>query len=240
MDCCDISQKIDIEEGKRKIVLAGNPNVGKSIFFNYLTGNYVAVSNYPGTTLDISSGYYGDAAVIDTPGVYGVSSFNDEEKVARDVILSADLVVNVVDAVHLERDLFLTQQIIDMGIPVVVALNIMDEAEKHGLEIDVTELSRELGVPVVPTVAPRGEGMEELKAALKDTGTGNSCLAQEIETEIDALEEIESRREKVLFLENDDFITENYSGININNLREMIYRQRRKRVDEIVERTVAG
>src|SRR6056297_1851206 len=113
MSCCDISMQVDIPEDAQKIVLAGNPNVGKSIFFNSFTGSYVDVSNYPGTTLDLSSGMYGKDVVIDTPGVYGVSSFNDEERVARDVIASADVVVNVVDAVHLERDLFLTQQIID-------------------------------------------------------------------------------------------------------------------------------
>ncbi|MGB9847168.1 MAG: FeoB small GTPase domain-containing protein, partial [Desulfotomaculales bacterium] len=101
-----------VPAGARKIVLAGNPNTGKSVFFNYLTRMYAEVSNYPGTTLEIYCGRLGKDVIIDTPGVYGISSFNDEERIARDVILTADLVLNVVSAPHLERDLFLTQQII--------------------------------------------------------------------------------------------------------------------------------
>ena len=99
---------------QKKLVLVGNPNVGKSVVFNYFTGIYVDVSNFPGTTVEISSGTYKDYLVMDTPGIYGVSSFNDEEKVARDVILEADVIVNVVDGVLLERDLFLTLQLADM------------------------------------------------------------------------------------------------------------------------------
>ena len=106
MGCHDEFSAIAIPEGAKKIVLVGNPNVGKSVFFNALTGIYVDVSNFPGTTVDISHGKFGGDLVMDTPGVYGISSFNDEEKVARDVILAADIIVNVVDAVHLERDLF--------------------------------------------------------------------------------------------------------------------------------------
>ena len=110
---------VEAPAGARKIVLVGNPNVGKSLFFNAFTGLYVDVSNFPGTTVAISSGRMGDDVVLDTPGIYGVSSFNDEETVARDIVMEADIVVNVVDAVHLERDLFLTQQVIDMGLPMV-------------------------------------------------------------------------------------------------------------------------
>ena len=139
--CHGANVQIDAPEGARRIVLAGNPNAGKSVFFNYLTGMYVDVSNYPGTTLEISSGRYLDDVVIDTPGVYGISSFNDEERVARDVILSADVIVNVVNAVYLDRDLFLTQQVIDTGIPVIVALNMVDEAEAQGLKINISHLS---------------------------------------------------------------------------------------------------
>jgi ferrous iron transport protein B len=112
------------------IALVGNPNVGKSIFFNYLTGNYVDVSNFPGTTVDVSSGKLGEHLIIDTPGVYGISSFNDEEIVTKKVVLDADMVINVVDANNLDRDLFLTLQLIDMGKPMVIALNMIDEAKK--------------------------------------------------------------------------------------------------------------
>ncbi len=106
----------------------------------------------------------GGRDLIDTPGVYGVSSFNDEESVARDVIMDADVVVNVVDAVHLERDLFLTLQLIDMGKPMVVALNMTDEARQQGVAIDSDLLDDLLGVPVVETVATKGQGISELMA----------------------------------------------------------------------------
>jgi ferrous iron transport protein B len=236
MDCCNISHQIDIPEGAKKIVLAGNPNVGKSIFFNSFTGIYVDVSNYPGTTLDISSGKYKDDVVIDTPGVYGVSSFNDEEIVARDVIASADVVVNIVDAVHLERDLFLTQQIIDMGIPVLVALNMMDEAQKSGLEINVDTLSQKLGVLVIPTTAIRGDGLSEVKEAVWTAKVGNSSLKLE-----DELEDVKfkgaSRSESLLILEGDPHVAEKYSTEPLE-YRETIYRDRRERVNEIVDKVV--
>ena len=98
--CHDGGIQVPVPEGARQIVLAGNPNSGKSVFFNYLTGLYVDVSNYPGTTLEISSGKFGGDVLMDTPGVYGLSSFNDEERIARDIILGADLVINVVNAVY--------------------------------------------------------------------------------------------------------------------------------------------
>lgn len=160
-------------DSKRRIVLVGNPNSGKSVLFNALTGLYVDVSNYPGTTLDISSSEIEQGSLIDTPGVYGISSFNDEERIARDIILSADVVINVVNSMYLERDLFLTQQVIDAGIPMVVALNMMDEAEKRGMEIDVEGLSRLLGVPVIPTIGVRKIGVSEVLERVTDASVGH-------------------------------------------------------------------
>src|SRR6056297_61501 len=179
MDQCsqiNIDSSVEAEE---KIVLAGNPNVGKSIFFNYLTGIYVSVSNYPGTTLDISSGKMGNYAVYDTPGVYGVGSINDEERVARDFIMSADIIINVVDASHLERDLFLTQQLIDMGKRVVIALNMMDEVEKNDIEIAIKALEKDLGVPVVPTAAVKDRGLLELKEKIDSACRGNKIFSED-------------------------------------------------------------
>ncbi|MBM7555193.1 ferrous iron transport protein B [Halanaerobacter jeridensis] len=236
MDCCDISHQIDIPSDATKIVLAGNPNVGKSIFFNDFTGVYVDVSNYPGTTLEISSGKYKDNIVIDTPGVYGVSSFNDEETVARDVIASADVVVNIVDAVHLERDLFLTQQIIDMGIPVVVALNMMDEAKSQGLDVDIDKLSEELGVAVIPTVATEGQGLAEVKDAVTDAQVGHSSLQQEDELE-DLIAQVGNRPEALLILEGDENIAAKHQQ-EPRELQEEIYKQRRERVNEVVDSAV--
>lgn len=236
MDCCNISHQVDIPEGAKKIVLAGNPNVGKSIFFNSFTGIYVDVSNFPGTTLEISSGKYKDSVVIDTPGVYGVSSFNDEEIVARDAIASADVVVNIVDAMHLDRDLFLTQQIIDMGIPVVVALNMMDEAKKNGMDIDIDKLSKELGVPVIPTIATKGEGLKEVKNSVDKATIGNSSL--KVNDELQELEKkIHNRSEAVLILEGDPHVSKKHN-IEPKNYREKIYKDRRERVNEVTSKAI--
>ena len=240
MSCCDINEELNLPENKKKIVLAGNPNVGKSIFFNDLTGVYVSVSNYPGTTLDISKGEYKDNIVLDTPGVYGVSSFNDEEVVARDVIMSADVVINVVDAVHLERDLFLTQQLIDMQIPVIVALNMMDEADKNGLNINTEKLSEELGVPVIPTIAPKGEGLERLKDLINTAARGNECLKEKtnIKDDIaDIYQRTDNYPESVLIAEGDEEIAKKHNLEPYSN-REEIYKTRRERVNELINVTV--
>jgi len=223
------------EQGKR-IVLVGNPNVGKSVIFNYITGIYAEVSNYPGTTIEMSIGRLKNDVVIDTPGIYGVSSFNDEERVARDLILSADVVINVVDAVHLERDLFLTLQLIDMRIPIVVALNFMDEAKAECLEVDVDLLSDLLGVPVIPTVASQGTGLDKLVAAIESAQVGHSdpLVSQRI-TEI--LRMVGSPQEALLVLEGDKVISAKH-GVPPGTCREEFYLRRRQRVNDIVAHVV--
>lgn len=234
--CHGCSVQIDIPEGARKIVLAGNPNAGKSVFFNYLTGMYVDVSNYPGTTLEISSGHYKEDVVIDTPGVYGISSFNDEESVARDVILDADVIINVVNAVYLDRDLFLTQQLIDTGIPVIVALNMVDEAEAQGVKINVAKLSEHLGVPVVPTVAIRRKGMEELMQKIAEATSGQ--IDASLKAKLTELtQQGVPQSEALLILEGDPIVAE-YYGLKPMNLREEVYKDRRQRVNSIVNEVV--
>ena len=219
MNCCE-TLKIDAPVGSKTIVLAGNPNVGKSVFFNYLTGLYVDVSNFPGTTVDLSHGWYNKDVVIDTPGVYGVSSFNDEERVARDVILYGDIILNVVDSLHLERDLFLTLQIIDMGKPVIVA------------KIDLDKLSKILGVPVIPTVAIKCKGLEEVKNNIYNAKIG------EVNPEIyellkNYLNSVEYQSEALMIAEEDDEIQEKLK-ISGNGKREEIYKIRRQSVDKII------
>jgi len=237
VQCHNLTEQIDINKDARKLVLVGNPNVGKSLFFNALTGLYVDVSNFPGTTVDISSGKYKDMVVMDTPGVYGVSSFNDEERVARDVILYADVILNIVDALHIERDLFLTQQIIDMGKPVVVALNMMDEVKKNGIQIDVEELSRQLGVPVIPTTIIKGEGLEEVKAALNYSTTGNRLpIVMEHLPKIRSL--VDEDSEALLVLEGDENIIERHNIVQTEHMRDKIYEARRARVNEITQKVV--
>lgn len=239
MSSCHTNTEVDLKnhKDKTKLVLAGNPNVGKSVFFNALTGMYVDVSNFPGTTVDISQGVYKNYVVLDTPGVYGVSSFNDEERVARDVILNGDIILNVVDAVHMDRDLFLTQQLIDMGKRVIVALNMMDDVERNGLQIDVKKLSELLGVPVIPTIAVSKQGMEKLKSKLETASTGNTIsgiknLMQSV------IPKVSNPAEALLVLEEDENVIERNHIDEKYPFREKIYLQRRKRVNEIVNSVV--
>ncbi len=238
MHCHSPAINISVPVGAKKIVLVGNPNVGKSVFFNALTGLYVDVSNFPGTTVDISVGKYKDSAVMDTPGVYGVSSFNDEERVARDVILFADVILNVVDAVHLERDLFLTQQIIDMGIPMVVALNMMDEVKRNGIIIDIEKLSEELGVEIIPTTATKKEGIPDIMAALFRAKVGNRI--PEVKDLISKIvDKVDIEAEALLVMEEDENVLSRHSLENNYGQREYIYTLRRTRVDQVVSRVVS-
>lgn len=230
-------------QADKKIVLAGNPNVGKSIFFNYLTGIYVSVSNYPGTTLDISSGKMGDAAVYDTPGVYGVGSINDEERVARDIIMSADIIINVVDASHLERDLFLTQQLIDLDKKMIVALNMMDEVEKNNISIDIQALEKELGVPVIPTTAAKNRGLDKVKHSIDQAVRGNSIFSDNLELK-NELKKIKAETKNIvdalMILEEDENIRCQYSDLKaVPELREEIYTARRQRVDQITDKVLS-
>ncbi|MGE5582127.1 MAG: ferrous iron transport protein B, partial [Bacillota bacterium] len=234
--CHDRGINVPVPEGAKKIVLAGNPNSGKSVFFNYLTGLYVDVSNYPGTTLEISSGRFGNDIIMDTPGVYGLSSFNDEERIARDIILGADIVLNIVNAVNLERDLFLTRQIIDTGIPVIVALNMMDEAENKGLKIDIANLSKLLGVPVYPTTAIRKKGLAIIKENIYLARPGK--IAPELMELFCKLKEFPgSQGEALLFLEGDPVIANKYN-LNQATFQEEIYRRRRKEVNSIIRQVL--
>ncbi len=157
----------------RKIAIAGSPNVGKSVIFNNLTGKYANVSNYPGTTVEVSRGKakIGDEEfeIIDTPGAYSFLPLTEEERVARSIITEEDpvLVLHIVDAKNLERQLSLTLQFLEAGLPVILVLNIMDEAQKAGIEIDVEYLEKELGVSVVPTVSTIGKGMDVLRGKIE-------------------------------------------------------------------------
>jgi ferrous iron transport protein B len=215
-----------------RLVLAGNPNVGKSVVFNRLTGTYVDVSNFPGTTVEIMRGRHAEWEVLDTPGVYGVGSFNDEEAVARDVILEADVIVNVVDAVHPERDLFLTLQLIDMGLPLVVALNMADEARAQGVAIDRDLLEDLLGVPVVETVAVDNKGLEALVARLAEARVGNADRVTETGL-LPVAARTGTRATALLVLEGDEEIAARF-GLEPGDMRESIYSRRRERVNDIV------
>ena len=153
-----------------RIALAGNPNCGKTTMFNSLTGANQYVGNWPGVTVEKKEGAYRrdkDVTVTDLPGIYSLSPYSPEEIVARDYLLDGgpDAVINLVDATNLERNLYLTSQILNLGVPVVVALNMMDLVERNGDKIDVAGLSKELGCPVMPVSALKNRGVDELVAA---------------------------------------------------------------------------
>ena len=160
-----------------RIALVGNPNVGKSVLFGHLTGRYATVSNYPGTTVAVTSGRALIGAevcdVLDTPGVNVLEGpLSEDELVTRQVLTSgeAELVVQVGDARNLRRVLMLTSQLADVGVPMVLVLNMLDEARTRGVTIDATGLSAELGIPVVEAVAAEGRGVAELREALSSAG----------------------------------------------------------------------
>lgn len=154
------------------VAVAGNPNAGKTTIFNMLTGANQTVGNYPGVTVEKKTGTvrteHGCLSVVDLPGTYSLTAYSQEEVVARNFIIDdrPDAVIAVVDASNLERNLYLTLQLVEMGVPLVVALNMHDIAEQRGIQIDTRELSRLLGVPVVITVGHRNQGRRELLGVL--------------------------------------------------------------------------
>lgn len=172
------STDVRTNDAALRVAIIGNPNTGKTTLFNALTGLRQRVGNFAGVTVErVEGGFKGPdgrrITVLDLPGSYSLSAGSPDEQVALEVLLNRDadhwkpdVVLVVVDAVHLERNLFLASQVIELGVPVVVALNQFDVAQNEGITIDVPELIHELGVPVVPTVAKRGEGLEPLKKAI--------------------------------------------------------------------------
>ncbi len=154
------------------VVLVGNPNVGKSVIFAYLTGNYVAVSNYPGTTVEISRGALQKSdrfcSVIDTPGSNSMVPHSEDEAVTRDILLAEEqkIVVQIADAKNLDRALLITSQLADMGLRQILVLNLWDEVLDRGIEIDTEALSRRLGIPVVKTIATHRWGVTQIQESL--------------------------------------------------------------------------
>lgn len=159
--------------GLQKIAIVGSPNVGKSVMFNRLTGSYVTVSNYPGTTVEVSRGTTkigGEGfEVVDTPGMYSLLPISEEERVARTLLREEkpEVVLHIVDTKNLERMLPLTLQLIEAKLPIILVLNIIDEAENLGMKIDVPHLEEELKVPVIATVSTTGRGIDVLKGRIE-------------------------------------------------------------------------
>ncbi|MFN2354589.1 MAG: FeoB small GTPase domain-containing protein, partial [Desulfopila sp.] len=241
---------------KKVIGVVGNPNCGKTTLFNALTGNRQQVGNWPGVTVERKTGeyHYGGEKVelVDLPGIYSLSAASLDEEVARDFTLSeeADLIVNIVDASNLERNLYLTVQLLEMKVPLVLALNMMDSAKEQQIEIDLDALSSRLGCPVVPLVAARGEGVAELRAAIDQSARTPAPPNLQVEYPGQIQEAVaellplvaETARSRLLnpfymavkLLEGEKWVTE-LAGAEAANVRDQLQQQIETELDEEVD-----
>lgn len=190
------SMGIDMEDYDYVVALAGNPNTGKSTVFNSLTGLRQHTGNWPGKTVGRAEGGFTFGAnrykLVDLPGTYSLLSTSYDEEIARNFILFGhpDVTLVVVDGTRLERNLNLTLQVLEITDRVVICLNLMDEVSRHGMKIDERRLARDLGVPVVPTIARKRQGLENLLKAIDDVATGRTvCRPHRIRSESKAIEE---------------------------------------------------
>ncbi len=173
METCSRTELKQSDASREKVILIGNPNVGKSVIFNYLTGKYVTVSNYPGTTVEVSTGTLSAHGkkfqVLDTPGVNSLIPMSEDEKVTRDILLKEPKshLIQVMDTKNIRRGLLISLQLLEMELPFLVLLNMWDEAKSRGMEINTQTLSEILGAPILKTVATRQKGLEKIKENLQ-------------------------------------------------------------------------
>ena len=216
------------------VALAGNPNSGKTTLFNNITGSRQHVGNYPGVTVEKKEGAYRhggrELTVVDLPGTYSLTAYSVEELVARNFIIDEkpDVVINVVDASNLERNLYLGVQLLELGAPVVFAFNMSDVAKSRGLEFDLDALSSLLGAPIIPTVGNKNVGMRELlDAAVRVADTGQpvdapkinygddieraiAAVRQQVQHHADFVNDAEARWTAVKLLENDPEVAKQF------------------------------
>ncbi|GFO68974.1 ferrous iron transport protein B [Geomonas limicola] len=217
------------QPGGKLVALVGNPNVGKSVLFNALTGAYVTVSNYPGTSVEVARGnatINGEHfEIVDTPGMYSILPITEEERVAREILLNErpHLVLHVLDARNLERMLPMTLQLIEAELPVVLVVNIMDEAKRMGLTIDIELLSKNLGIPVVAAATAKKIGLPEIRAAISGTvpsAVNRFSYSKQMESDIASVASqlkgdymLSSKSLGLLLLQGDDEVAELVRGV---------------------------
>ncbi len=237
------------------IALAGNPNCGKTTLFNEITGSKQHVGNWPGVTVDKKDGIYKknkDVTVLDLPGTYSLSPYSAEEIVARDYLVKErpDAVINIVDGTSIERNLYLTLQVAETQIPMVVAMNMMDEVESRGDRIDCKKLSEELGVPVVPIVARYGKGLTELMDAAIETAKAKrkpkklEVFDSELTNAINAIADVlggaseENNWKAIKLVENDEVVKNTLSEQEKTAVEELV-RAANKNADGDAEAKIA-
>ncbi|MFR8767841.1 MAG: FeoB small GTPase domain-containing protein, partial [Eubacterium sp.] len=228
-----------------KIALAGNPNSGKTTLFNALTGSNQFVGNWPGVTVEKKEGKlkgHKDVKLMDLPGIYSLSPYTLEEVVARNYLINEvpDAIINIVDGTNIERNLYLSTQIMELGIPVIMAVNMMDIVEKKGDKIHIDKLSEKLGCEVVEISALKGNGIKELanKAVKLAESKKENKIAhkfnEKVETIIDETEALlssevpdaQKRFFAIKLLEKDDKISENLKVVpNVNNQIEALEKE---------------
>ena len=203
------------EHNEILIALVGQPNSGKSTVFNYLTGLHQTIANYPGVTVTKKSGHYHDGKrrieVVDLPGTYSLTSYSQEERVTRDFLLleRPETVVVVVDASNLRRHLYFVFQLLELRIPLVMCLNMMDIAVRRGLAIDIPKLEKELGIPIVPTNGHTGMGLEDLRKKINEISALHDHEPDDWKIDYGPLEEIIDGYEK--HLSQNEYLTKDFS-----------------------------
>jgi len=192
-----------MQQKRLTIAVAGNPNCGKTTLFNELTGSRQMVGNWPGVTVDRKTGIYAfenhDFELVDIPGIYSLSAHSTDEKVARDFLLSTgyDLIINIVDAANIERNLYLTTQLLEMRVPMIVVLNKMDVAKSRQIRIDSNELAKRLGVPVIAISAVKRDGLNLLKQAIHQAAEQNPISQADVIYPVEIHEAITGLSEQV-------------------------------------------